>query len=481
MPLNKDFLWGGATAANQCEGAYQAGSRGLANVDVIPHGPDRRSVMLGVKNMEEIQDGYYYPALEGIDFYHHFREDIALFAEMGFKVFRLSIGWSRIFPKGDESEPNEEGLAFYEEVFRECKKYGIEPLVTITHFDCPMHLIQKYGGWKNRQLIEFYKRLVTTLFTRYKGLVKYWITFNEINMILHLPFMGAGLQFQEAEDEKQAKYLSAHHELVASAWATKIAHEIDPENKVGCMMAAGNYYPYCCMPEDVWEAMGKDRENMMFIDVQARGYYPNYAKKFFEKEHISLGMTEEDEQILKENTVDFISFSYYSSRCITTRKDVGETIGNAFKGTKNPYLKSSQWGWQIDPLGLRITMNTLYDRYQKPLFIVENGLGARDELVPDGKGSFTVDDDYRIEYLKAHIEAFKAAVEEDGVELLGYTTWGCIDLVSASTGEMSKRYGFIYVDREDDGSGSLARYRKKSFYWYKQVIASNGEDLENRK
>ena len=294
MPLSKDFLWGGATAANQCEGAYAEGGRGLANVDVIPHGPERRSVMLGVRKMDGIEEGYYYPALEGIDFYHHFREDIAMFAEMGFKTFRMSIGWSRIFPKGDEEEPNEEGLAFYEEVFRECKKYGIEPLVTITHFDCPMHLIKTYGGWKDRRLIEFYKKLVTTLFTRYKGLVKYWITFNEINMILHLPFMGAGLQFEEGEDQEQAKYVSAHHELVASAWATKIAHEIDPENKVGCMMAAGNYYPYCCMPEDVWAALGKDRENMMFIDVQARGYYPNYARKLFEKKNIKIDLTEED-------------------------------------------------------------------------------------------------------------------------------------------------------------------------------------------
>lgn len=368
MPLNKDFLWGGATAANQCEGAYAEGGRGLANVDVIPHGPERRSVMLGLRKMDEIEEGCYYPALKGIDFYHHFREDIAMFAEMGFKTFRMSIGWSRIFPKGDEESPNEDGLAFYEEVFRECKKYGIEPLVTITHFDCPMHLIKTYGGWKNRRLIEYYKRLVTTLFTRYKGLVKYWITFNEINMILHLPFMGAGLQFEEGEDQEQAKYVSAHHELVASAWATKIAHEIDPENKVGCMMAAGNYYPYCCMPEDVWAALGKDRENMMFIDVQARGYYPNYARKLFEKKNIKINLSEEDEKILRENTVDYISFSYYSSRCITTQENVGETIGNAFKGTKNPYLKSSQWGWQIDPLGLRITMNTLYDRYRKKSF-----------------------------------------------------------------------------------------------------------------
>ena len=474
MSFRKDFFWGGATAANQCEGAYQEGNRGLANVDVIPHGELRHEVTRGIYKMNEIQDGYYYPALQAIDFYHRYKEDIALFAEMGFKTYRMSIAWSRIFPLGDEEEPNEEGLRFYEDVFNECKKYGIEPLVTITHFDCPMHLIEKYGGWKNRKMIEFYKRLVTVLFTRYKDLVKYWITFNEINMILHLPFLGAGLQFEENENEMEAMYKSAHHELVASAWATKIAHEINPENMVGCMMAAGNYYPYSCMPEDVWAAMGKDRENMMFIDVQARGYYPNYALKFFERNNIDLGITEEDKNILKENTVDYVSFSYYSSRCITTQEGVGETIGNAFKGTKNPYLQSSEWGWQIDPLGLRITLNTLYDRYQKPLFIVENGLGAVD--TPDENGY--VEDDYRIAYLKEHIKAMKDAVEIDGVDILGYTMWGCIDLVSAGTGEMKKRYGFIYVDRDNEGNGTLKRIPKKSFAWYKKVIESNGEDLD---
>ncbi len=479
MALDRKFLWGGATAANQCEGAFNEGGRGLANVDVIPHGADRPDVMRGLKQTTTLDDEHYYPALEGIDFYHHYKEDIQMFAEMGFKTFRLSIAWSRIYPDGDELMPNEEGLKFYEDVFRECHKYGIEPLVTITHFDCPMHLITEYGGWKNRQLVEFYKRLVTTLFTRYKGLVKYWLTFNEINMILHLPFMGAGLLFEEGEDQTKAKYISAHHELVASAWATKIAHDIDPENKIGCMLAAGEFYPYSPLPEDVWAAKGKERDNLLFIDVQARGYYPNYALKQFEHMGLKLDITEDDKQLLKENTVDFISLSYYSSRCITTQEGVGESVGNAFRGTRNPYLKLSDWGWQIDPLGLRITLNSLYDRYQKPLFIVENGLGAKDELVDDGHGSFTVNDDYRIAYLKAHIEAMKQAVEEDGVELLGYTPWGCIDLVSASTGEMSKRYGFIYVDRADDGTGTMKRYKKKSFYWYKKVIASNGEDLDN--
>ena len=474
MPFRKDFLWGGATAANQCEGAYNEGGRGLANVDVVPHGKDRFPVSMGKLKMTELDSEHYYPALEAIDFYHHYKEDIALFGEMGFKTYRMSIAWSRIFPNGDEEEPNEEGLKFYEDVFKECHKYGIEPLVTITHFDCPMHLITEYGGWKNRKLIEFYKRLVTVLFTRYKGLVKYWLTFNEINMILHLPFMGAGLIIEEGENEEAAKYTAAHHELVASAWATKIAHEIDPENMVGCMLAAGNTYANTCAPEDVWKSMEKDRENYFFIDVQSRGAYPAYALKELERKGIEIPFAEDDKEILSKYTVDFISFSYYSSRLTSADPEVNkETAGNVFATLRNPYLKASEWGWQIDPLGLRITMNALYDRYQKPLFIVENGLGAKDELV---NGS--VEDDYRIDYLRQHIKAMKDAVEIDGVDLLGYTSWGCIDLVSASTGEMSKRYGFIYVDKDDAGNGDLKRYKKKSFDWYKKVIASNGENLD---
>ena len=322
-------------------------------------------------------------------------------------------------------------------------------------------------------MIDFYKKLVTVLFTRYKGLVKYWLTFNEINMILHLPFMGAGLVFEEGENETLSKYLAAHHELIASAEATRIAHEIDPENKIGCMLAAGMTYPYTCSPEDVWKSMQKDRENYFFIDVQARGEYPAYAKKFFEREKIELDITEKDRNVLRENTVDFISFSYYSSRCTSADNTIEKTDGNVFATVKNPYLKASEWGWQIDPLGLRCTLNALYDRYQKPLFIVENGLGSSDE--PDENGY--VEDDYRIEYLREHIKAMKAAVEEDGVDLLGYTSWGCIDLVSASTGEMKKRYGFIYVDKDDEGNGTLKRTPKKSFYWYKKVIESNGEIL----
>ena len=387
MAFRKDFLWGGATAANQCEGGYNEGGRGLANVDLAPTGPDRFPVITGEKKMFNFDEEHFYPAQEAIDMYHRYKEDIALFGEMGFKTYRLSIAWSRIFPMGDETEPNEEG-----------------------------------------------------------------------------------------ENKEQVKYQAAHHELLASAIATKIAHEVDPENQVGCMLAAGSNYAYTCKPEDVFAARQADRENYFFIDVQSRGEYPAYALKEMARKGIQIEMEEGDEELLKEHTVDFISFSYYSSRVTSTDPEINEqTAGNIFASVKNPYLKASEWGWQIDPLGLRITMNDLYDRYQKPLFIVENGLGAVD--TPDENGY--VVDDYRIDYLAAHIQAMKDAVEQDGVDLLGYTTWGCIDLVSAGTGEMKKRYGFIYVDRDNEGNGTLKRSKKKSFDWYKKVIATNGEDLSN--
>lgn len=434
--LPEGFLWGGATAANQCEGGYDKGGRGLANVDLIPAGPDRRPVMQGIRKMLECEDGYFYPGHEAIDMYSHFKEDIALFAEMGFKCYRLSIAWTRIYPNGFDEEPNEEGLKFYDEIFDECLKYGIEPLVTIVHFDAPVACTKKFGSWKSREMIDLYVKYCETLFTRYKGKVHYWLTFNEINMILHLPFMAAGILFEEGENQEESKYRAAHHELVASAMATRIAHEIDPENQVGCMLAAGQYYAYTCDPKDQLEALKKNRDNYFFIDVQSRGEYPPYALKFFEQKGYDIGITEEDEKILAEHPVDFISFSYYSSRLTSADPSkYGETAGNAFKTLRNPYLKASEWGWQIDPLGLRITLNELYDRYQKPLFIVENGLGAVD--TPDENGK--INDQYRIEYLRAHIQAMEDAVELDGVDLMGYTPWGCIDLVSASTGEMKKR------------------------------------------
>lgn len=477
MPFREDFLWGGATAANQCEGGFDKGGRGLANVDVAPYGKDRLAVITGKMKMFDFDKEHFYPSKDAIEMYSYYKEDIKLFAEVGFKVYRMSIAWSRIFPKGDEDKPNEEGLKFYEDVFRECLKYNIKPLVTITHFDCPMHLIKEYGGWKNRKVIKFYENLCHAIFNRYKGLVEYWLTFNEINMILHAPFMGAGLYFEEDENEEEIKYQASHHELVASAIATKIAHEVDKNNKVGCMLAAGIYYPYSSKPEDVLAAQQKNDEMYFFVDIQARGKYPNYALKKFERENLNIKMEKEDLELLKKYTVDFISFSYYSTRCAASdmgKHAKGHEKDNIMKDIKNPELKQTDWGWTVDPLGLRITLNDIYDRYQKPMFIVENGLGAYDKVDKDGY----VEDDYRIDYLREHIKNMKDAVEIDGVDLLGFTTWGPIDLVSAGTGEMTKRYGFIYVDRDDFGNGTLKRSRKKSFYWYKKVIESNGEDLE---
>ena len=476
MSFPKDFLWGGATAANQYEGGYNEDGRGLANVDVMPHGEDRFPIGLGQKLHLDFDADHHYPAQVGVDFYHRYKEDIALYAEMGFNVFRMSIAWSRIFPKGDEAEPNEAGLQFYENVFKELKKHNIEPLVTITHFDMPIHLIKEYGGWKNRKVVGFYENLVRALFKRYKGLVRYWITFNEINIILHLPFMGAGLTFEPGENEKQAKYSAIHHELIASASATKIAHEIDPAIKVGSMLAAGTFYPASPNPKDVLQAQQDNRNNYFFVDVQARGAYPAYALKAFEREGIVIPFEDGDKELLKENTVDYITFSYYTSNMSAHPDNLQsheDASGNIIVGKKNPYLEVSEWGWPIDPLGFRTTMNEIYDRYQKPLFVVENGLGAIDR--PDENGY--VEDDYRINYLRDHISAMRDAVELDGVDLMGYTTWAPIDLVSASTGEMSKRYGFVYVDRNDAGEGTLNRTKKKSFNWYKQVIATNGQEL----
>ena len=473
MALRGDFLWGGATAANQCEGAYDEDGRGLANVDLSPVGEDRQAIITGKMKMFDFDDQHFYPAKKSIDMYHRYKEDIALFAEMGFKVYRFSIAWTRIFPKGDEKKPNEAGLKFYEDLIDECLKHGIEPLITITHFDFPMHLVHEYGGWKNRKIIDFYQNLVTAIFTRFKGKVKYYLTFNEINVILEAPFMGAGIYLGDEENPKKVMYQAIHHELVASALATKIAHKIDPDAKIGCMLASTPHYPFSSNPEDIFAAQRVNWNNYFFIDVQARGYYPTYKLKELERANLMPEMEDGDLELLREYTVDFISFSYYMSRTV---KSTGfDENGNiTYEYVENPYLARTDWGWEIDPLAFRTTLNNLWDKYQKPLFVVENGLGVVDEADENGY----VEDDYRINYLRDHIKQMKDAVELDGVDLLGYTTWGPIDLVSAGTGEMKKRYGFIYVDRDNFGNGTLKRTKKKSFDWYKKVIASNGEDLD---
>lgn len=456
MGFPEGFLWGGATAANQIEGAYAEDGKGLSVQDVLPGG------VVKPPSAGPTPDNL---KLEAIDFYHRYQEDIALFAEMGFKVFRLSIAWSRIFPRGDEAEPNAAGLAFYDRVIDELLAHNIVPLVTLSHYELPLYLAQEYGGWTNRKLIGFYENFARTVFEHFRGRVQYWLTFNEINSILHFPIL-AGIM---STTDKQDLYQAIHHELVASARVTKIAHEVDATNKIGCMILAMPRYPLTPNPDDVWAALDAAHDDFTFGDVHCRGTYPGYFLRKLREAGIELDITEQDRIDLR-NTVDFVSFSYYMSVC-ESATDTTRGPGNLIGGVPNPTLAASQWGWQIDPVGLRIILNEYWDRWQKPLFIVENGLGARDELV-DG----TVADDYRISYMNDHLVQVGEALS-DGVEVLGYTSWGCIDLVSMSTAEMSKRYGFIYVDRNDDGSGTLQRYRKKSFYWYKDVIASNGATL----
>ncbi|EOV0677981.1 glycoside hydrolase family 1 protein [Cronobacter dublinensis] len=455
------FLWGGAIAANQVEGAYLTDGKGLSTSDVQPQGilgpvVERVPGDSGIKDV-------------AIDFYHRYPEDIALFAEMGFSCLRVSIAWTRIFPNGDEREPNEAGLAFYDRLFDELAAHNITPLVTLSHYEMPWGLVTQYGGWGNRETIAFFERYARTVFTRYQHKVKRWLTFNEINMSLHAPMTGVGLP----EDSSQAQiYQAIHHQLVASALAVKACHEIIPDAKIGNMLLGGLMYPLSCKPDDVFAALQENRTWQFFGDVQCRGAYPGYMLRWFRDNHITLNITEDDRAALR-STVDFISFSYYMTGCVTTDEALNQQArGNILNMVPNPHLQSSEWGWQIDPVGLRTILNVLWDRYQKPLFIVENGLGAKDRVEADG----SINDDYRIDYLNDHLVQVREAID-DGVEVMGYTSWGPIDLVSASKAELSKRYGFIYVDRHDDGSGTLARRRKKSFAWYKEVIASNGASL----
>ena len=490
MSFPKGFLWGGATAANQCEGAWNVDGRGPALTDVKTGGSVKSPRLVtyidkdgnphaepeNPKGIPEgahyaVLDDYLYPNHDGIDFYHHYKEDIALMAEMGFKTFRMSISWSRLYPNGDEETPNEKGIEFYRNVFKELRKYDIEPLVTIWHFDTPLYLEEKYGGWKNRKLIEFYTRFAKTCFTEFKGLVKYWLTFNEINnTVMFLEMFG-----QTADDEDyQNAYQHLHHQFVASAKAVQIGHEIDPENKIGCMICGITFYPMTCDPQDILLNRHTWEQGIFYCgDVQCKGKYPTFAKRLWKEHNVHLDITEEDLEDLRKGTVDMYSFSYYMSTVVTTHKVTDTVSGNFSAGARNEYLQYSDWGWATDPTGLQYYLEMMYDRYEKPLLIVENGLGAFDTVEEDG----SIHDPFRIDYYRQHIEAMSKAID-NGVDLIAYTTWGCIDLVSAGTGEMRKRYGFIYVDKQDDGTGDYSRSRKDSFYWYKKVIASNGEDLD---
>lgn len=466
--FKKDFLWGGAIAANQAEGAYDVDGKGLSIMDIVTGG----SVNQPRRFTPTLDEKEYYPNHSGIDFYHRFEEDTDLFQEMGFKAFRTSIAWSRIFPNGDDDQPNEKGLQFYDQLFKTLKDKGMEPVVTLSHYEMPLALVKKYGGWSNRKLIGLFEKYAKVVFERYQGIVKYWMTFNEINSTIKIPMI-AGVIAKENENLNLLAYQALHHQYVASARAVKIGKDIDPDNKIGCMIMTTVGYPKTTDPKDILAAQEYLRDGTLFFtDVHVRGHYPDYFKSY----NVELDIKEGDLEDLKAGTVDYIGFSYYSSQVVSSNTEYNEDEkigGNIVSGLKNEYLEANEWGWQIDPDGLKFIMRELYERYELPLFLVENGLGYDDKIEEDG----SIQDDYRIEYLRKHIQAMKEIVEEEEIDLMGYTAWGPIDIISAGTGEMKKRYGFIYVDKDNKGNGTLNRMKKKSFDWYKQVITSNGEVL----
>lgn len=478
----EDFLWGGATSSAQLEGGFDQGGRGKSQLDYVTFIPkEQREERLSTSEVDydryvdaiKNEDHYNFPYRRGIDFYHHYKEDIKLFAEMGFKVFRMSISWCRLFPTGLEETPNPEGIQFYHNVFDELHKYNIEPLVTMIHYELPIALTEKYNGWESPEVIGLFTKYTKVLLDEYKDKVKHWIVFNEINMMLASPFTGGGLFLKKAKKNRLSTIHQAlHHQFIASALTVKYAHETAKDCMIGCMIARLECYPYTCKPEDIEATMIEDQINFYFYDVMARGTYPKSILRYFKENDIEIDYVKDYQDILKNDTVDFLAFSYYMTYVVSADEDKRENPGDLVKKLKNPYLKTSEWGWSIDPIGLRVTLNRIYDKYQLPIFVVENGLGAVDQLENNA-----VHDPYRIDYLREHIKAIKKALE-DGVEVMGYTPWGCIDLCSASFADMTKRYGFIYVDQDDEGNGTLGRIKKDSFYWYQKVITSNGEDLE---
>lgn len=488
----KNFLWGAATAANQYEGGYLEKGKGLSNLDVVTKGSKTEPRYITYQNengkaekcevlhLEELPENIKFSCLENeiypnhyaTDFYHHYKEDIKLMGELGLKVFRMSISWARIFPKGDEDVPNEDGLKFYDDVFDELKKYDIEPLVTINHYEVPLYLVEKWGAWADRRTIDCFLTFAKCVLNRYKNKVKYWLTFNEINHINLSPFMAAGLMKNDAQTIANA----SHYQFIAAAKTVAIGKTINPDFQFGCMIGYPQSYPFTCSPNDNYENWKFLNHCFFYSDIQVRGYYPSYKRKEYELSNIILDIQNDDEEVLKNGTVDFVSFSYYTSgtRTVTVKQNTDRTGNMVDLGPENPYLKASDWGWPIDAMGLRIALVTLYDRYQKPLFVVENGLGTNDNL----ESNQEIHDDYRINYLKEHIQAMSDAIQYDGVDVMGYTPWSFIDIISASTGEMKKRYGFVYVDCDDDGNGPMQRIKKDSFTWYKKVIETNGNVLE---
>lgn len=492
----ENFLWGGATSAAQIEGGRCLDGKGLSHLDYVyyrgPQIPCNFMLKENLKKAKEEEATLNFPNRRGIDFYHRYKEDIALLAQMGFKSFRMSISWTRLFPTGKEENPDPEGVEFYHNVFKELHKYNIEPLVTMIHYELPIGFVDEFNGWESDKIIPYCVKYLKFIIDEYKDEVKYWLTFNEINMVTAVPYLGGGIILDINEEFEMPKgfrpfgkipekmerrwdnaaHQALHHQFIASAMIVKYAHEVAPNCLIGNMFNLHHLYPETPSPEDAYRAHEESEYNMFFCDVMAKGYYPKWMKAYYKRHNINIKYVDGYEKILSEGKVDFISLSYYLSSVVTADPERQDRIGNFIRTLKNPYIKTSDFGWQIDPTALRISLNELRDRFNLPIYIVENGLGAFESLTEDK----TVHDDYRISYLRSHIEAIGQAIE-DGVDVIGYTPWGCIDLVSCSLVSMSKRYGFIYVDADDEGNGTYNRYKKDSFYWYKKVIESNGEDL----
>ncbi len=468
----ENFLWGGAVAANQCEGAYGVDGKGMSladihlhhtNQDITKHDSD--VTLAQVKEAIEDKVGYY-PKRHGIDFYHTYKDDLKLLSEMGFKTFRTSIDWSRIFPNGDELEPNQKGLEFYDGLIDEIIRLGMEPIISMLHYETPLNITLNYGGWHNRKVVDMFARYGEVLLNRYQNKVKYWIVINQINLMYHESFNSVAICKDQVDNLDEAKYQAIHNQFVASALIVEKAREINPNMQMGTMLADCTAYPESCDPDDVVMAMKRNRLQYFFSDVQLRGEYPGYMKRFFAENHFDIKEIAGDAEILKNNTMDFLAVSYYYSQMVSAKNSM-----DPIDTTKNPYLKANPWGWAIDSKGLYNALSQYYDRYQVPLMIAENGFGMYDKL-EDG----TVHDDYRISYLSQHIAQLKEAIK-DGVEIFAYCAWGPIDIVSCSSAEMEKRYGFIYVDIDNQGNGTHQRIKKDSFYWYKKVIETNGEEL----
>lgn len=470
MKINKEFLWGGSIAAHQCEGASDEGNKGPAIMDFVTAGAYGQPREIH----DKLIDGVRYPSHEGIDFYHRYKEDIALFAEMGFTALRLSIDWARVYPKGDEEQPNQEGLDFYISVIDELLKYGIEPIITLYHFEMPVHLVREYGSWQNRQVIDFYLKFCQTMFETLKGKVKYWVTFNEMNHIDPqteasdiFTYIIAGLKYSELTDKAQTLATIGYNMTLASVLAVDLGHKIDSKNQMGCVFGIEPAYPVNCDPINVMNAFKQMDRDFYQIDAMCRGEFPAYKLAEYREQGIQLKMTKEDQEAFRKGTLDFIGMNYYASS-VAEYEGAESEKSALFGGLQNPHLTTSKWGWTIDPIGLRYLLNYIYRKYGLPIMVTENGLGAIDEIEAEG----SIHDDYRIDYLSQHIEALKTAVEVDQVECLGYLTWGPIDLVSATTGQMSKRYGFVHVDLDDQGKGSMKRSKKDSFFWYQKLIKS---------